>query len=322
MPDQFDLDAHTALEPDKNLLDIPDLELAPLRILSLLQDREFSMTAFAEAAALDPVIEYQLIRVASSPYYGIPKPFDDVKRAIVHLGIRSALSIALGLSLFRNVRKGVGTADEQWCWRRLILNAVTARDLARHSGRDSVDEAFLLGMVMDFGLLLLIEQRPRHYHRLLVDYRQRQAPFAWIELAEKGMTHAAVTAALLEHWGFPESYRVLIERHHDGVTSARGEDQLLAILRLAELTSDLLLMPSPTIFHAWESGWNLVIPSNSIDRDEFLDDVVAGTRHLADILKMGPTLLRSSGLIAGILKREIDAEDDRARGDLKKQVGI
>lgn len=272
--------------PDADYLEVPRLDDVPQTILALLAKGEFDMREFAEAVSPDPRIGDQLMRLASSPLYGASQRFETVSKAAVYLGLRTALSIGLGFSLFSSMRKGKGTRAEQWCWRRILINAVAARELARITKLCPVDLAFLAGMAQDLGLLLLLQQRPLEYRRLFASYLLESGPFAEIEVRTLGVSHAQVSEALLIPWGFPAEGVEAIARHHDPDLGKTHANRLARILRAAESVSEFLLHPRPATYRELEQVMlDLDLPSDA-ELCEPIQSALTGARSLADILSV------------------------------------
>lgn len=279
-------------------IELPKLDPVSVRILGLLQDQDFDLRAFAEIVNTDRGLTDQLLRLASCPLYGATQKFEDLKKAIVYLGLRTAFTVTLGLSLFRCMRHGQGTHEEQWCWRRLLINAVAARELSSSTGIGASDRAFVAGLAQDFGLLLLVQQKEREYYNLLIEQKRVPQPFGDLEVQTLGYSHAAVSAAMLGSWELPVDTVLAIERHHDQPLDLSGEPQFYHLLVLAESTSDFLLLPEPGTLHALEHRFLSLFDITSEDLQAYIDLVVEGVRALADVLNITlPPTFTSEDLI-------------------------
>lgn len=267
---------------DADYLDIPELDPVSIRTLKLLGQEDFSMRQFAEVVDADPRITGQLLQLAGSPLYGASQKFDSSQKAIVFLGLRTALSISLGISLFQCMKRGVSSLDETWCRRRILFNAVAGRELARLTRRSTPEQAFLTAMIQDFGLLLLIQQRPREYRKLLDRYRQSPVPFALLESETLGYNHGIVTEALLQHWQFPEENTEAAAHHHDIPTYVKLD--IVPLLACAEACSDFLLEPAPATHRFFEKKYQKLRLGTEMPLEDFLRSVVEGARAIGDIL--------------------------------------
>lgn len=274
-------------EADKpDFLEIPQLDPAALRILALLQDDDFDLTTFANAASLDPYVANQLIRLASCPLYGPVQKFEDVTGAVVYLGLRTALSIGLGFSLFKGMRKGDGNFDQQWCWRRLLLNAVAAREVALRTRAASMDQAFLTGLVQDFGLLLLVQQRRVKYRELLAEFKREPQPLAGLEERFFGHQHAMVSEALLESWRFPRPIVRAVAWHHGCPATDETPPKLSAVLTTAESVTDFVLGPNRATLDFLRR--RLATPPTRLDDPlaKVLEAIVQQVHGLSDVLQI------------------------------------
>lgn len=274
-------------DEESDFLDIPMLDAVPLRILKVLAEGEFDMRRFADAVEADPAIGEQLIKLASSPLYGASQKFENVQKAVVYLGLRTALSIGLGFSMFQSMRKsGGGTKEEQWCWRRMVVNGVAAREAAKITHACPTEAAFLNGICQDMGLLLLVQQRPKQYIPILQKFRNDPEPFADIEMRELGYTHAIVSEALLSGWQFPTEGINAIGAHHDDPPPGKVSVAPVDVLTLAETMTDFLLMPAPKTLRHYEATYAKMGLNSEVDSTEFAKTVFAGALSLADILSI------------------------------------
>ena len=277
----------TQRQEEADFLDVPALDPVPLEILALLEDEEFEMRALAGALGKDPSISQQLIRLASSPIYGASQKFVDLTQAVVYLGLRTGLTIGLGFSLFKCMRQGYGTPPEQWCWQRALINSVAAQHLAGKTHACPTDQAFLTGLTQDFGLQLLVQQRPSLYCPLLDEFQQQPEPFENLEWRQFGYTHAIVSEALLEAWKFPPESARLVGQHHDPTVFTDGGPLLVGLPTVAEGVSDFLLGPSLLTYRALETKVSHWLKDEVLDLARLLDAVLVRVRNLADILQVG-----------------------------------
>src|SRR5690606_9238479 len=148
-------------------------------------------------------------------------------------------------SMFKGMRRGAGSEDEHWCWRRILIEAVTCRELALRARTCPGEQAFLAGLTQDVGLLLGVQQHPRVYHRVLRKFHEHAAPLAQIERAMLGRDHAAASASLLTAWTFPAAAIRAVADHHDRVLDPGRPAELADLLFVAETIADFLLTRVP-----------------------------------------------------------------------------
>ena len=175
-----------------------------------LSDPQVEAQRVARVLHADPGIAARVVKVANSAFYGRGRQVASIDRAIVVLGLDAVRGIAAAAGLDHVVPRGVaGTAFAAHC----TVVATLARALARDAGGVAAADAFLAGLLHDFGLLV-----------------------AW-RLATTGQASAAADDRLHAHWGamvlgawqLPEAIVETVAQHHD----ADGGGRLGACVRVA-----------------------------------------------------------------------------------------
>lgn len=257
-----------------------------MKLLALLETEDFAMRDFAEAAGEDEELSHQLIKTANSPLYGASQKRDDLTHAVVFLGLRTALSIALGFSLFRGIRGNKASLEERWCWRRLLVSAVAARGIAHRTKLIATEQAFLAGFVQEFGLLLWVQQQPRVSRRLLIEYEKRRLPLADLEQELLSETHAAVTESLLRSWSFPAEAAATIGRRHQTSPPFGERSPLERVLLTAEGVCDFVLSASHETYQVLFERFAGFPAEASLDLQRMLKATQVGVIGLADVLNV------------------------------------
>lgn len=255
-----------------------------LEILALLEDKDFELRKFAGIVRTDPALSEQLLRLAGSPLYGASQKFTDVQKAVVYLGLRTALTVGLGISLFRSMRHGAGSREEAWCWRRLVLNSAAVRELALCTKTAPPDLAFLAGLVQDFGLLCLVQQQRALYAPILAEHRTKPCPLVELERPAWDGDHAMVSEWMLGRWGLPEEVVRAVGRHHTAEAADSGG--LTALVRVGEQFSEFLLGPAPATWKPLEASLHNFGAETSDDVAEICQLVVDRSASLADVLSV------------------------------------
>src|SRR5690606_5489954 len=83
------------------------------------------------------------------------------------LGLNATLSLALGLSLSRNLRDTQPGDEQTMLWRRSVLAAMAARLLGAELGLARLEELMLAGLLQDIGAMALLHVQPETYRELL-----------------------------------------------------------------------------------------------------------------------------------------------------------
>ncbi len=201
------------LESCKNLPTPPGVAT---KIIQLANDPEADMTRIAEVLALDPAITTKILRIANSPMYARQRKTENLRQALMVIGLNATISLALSFSLLKSWQKQTqaGGLDYPLYWRRALLSATASHVLARAIGVKDGEELFLACLIQDIGLMALDRAVPDLYKGL--DHEQvHQAALIARETERLGVDHAVVSGFLLEKWQFPERTQQVVAASHD-----------------------------------------------------------------------------------------------------------
>ncbi|HEX7499673.1 MAG TPA: GGDEF domain-containing protein [Polyangia bacterium] len=192
--------------------DLPSMPAVAIQILDLCQRDEPDMDAISKLIGSDPALSAKILRLTNSPMYGLKCQVHTVSHAICLLGLSAVRPLALSFSLV----KGLQTRDRKaltWFWKRSLLSAVAARELAAASNYRLGEEAFLGGLLQDIGILALRQLAGTEY-MTLARPGIRHAALAEGERALFGEDHASLGAWLAERWKLPTSLCIAIAGSH------------------------------------------------------------------------------------------------------------
>ena len=200
---------------------LPSLSVVALQLVELAADDTCSARDLARPIEKDPALAVRLLKLANSAFYSGSQPVSTLEGAVVKVGFHRLRIMALSLSLRETFPMGkVGPLDYERFWRSSLYQALLAKSLAQHSGTCNPEEAFVAGLTLDIGLLVLfdilvkgkdgeIPEDPNSLERTLSMERERY-----------GIDHRQVGEAALRFWKFPEGI-VACQMSH-GV-AAKGE---------------------------------------------------------------------------------------------------
>lgn len=230
----------------KALGDLPAPRGVALAVMRLTQKPGVSVTELAHAVQGDPVLVGRLIKAANA-LHNKARPVTAVQDALILLGIATVRYLALSFSLVATRRSGeCAKFDHPRFWSHSLACAVAMQTLAVRMRIASPEEAFSIGLLCRIGELSLASVFPREYAQVL-EQRERgdDKPLVACERESFGMTHAELTAAMLQDWGLPRLFVDAVFRHEDpdrvGVPPDSRLYQVVWMLALARLIADLCL---------------------------------------------------------------------------------
>jgi len=200
----------------------------------------------------DPALAFHALRVANSPFFGLPGKVSTLSHAFALLGRDSLQGLVIGAALRKVDEKGllVVPADPQRFWIHSWHVAEVARRLADRAGYDLPEEAWVTGLLHDTGTRLpgpapalgvaaragALARRCRLPRALAAAIHHHPSPPGRIaRLAARTRALASLTAAA--DW--------LVVRDTGGEPRPHGPDHLAA-LEVSERTADEVLAEAET----------------------------------------------------------------------------
>ncbi|MFD2110790.1 HDOD domain-containing protein [Thiorhodococcus fuscus] len=195
--------------------DLPSLPSTYLRAREAMDDPNGSLETLAQIIGTDPAMSARILRVANSALYGLLTRVDSVWRALSIIGVAETRNLILAtavISAFKDLP--LGAVSMRSFWEHSVACGVAARTIARRMHLSSPERFYLAGLLHDIGRLCLFILEPVSMSTALQAHRERQGPLHDIETQLFATDHAAVGAALLRHWGIPDTFCVAAETHH------------------------------------------------------------------------------------------------------------
>jgi HD-like signal output (HDOD) protein len=215
-------------------------------VLRLTSEPRIDARALKACLERDPALTTRLLRVVNSSLFGLSRQVTDLNQALALLGIRPLKMLVLGFSLPRELFSGLEAGVLGHYWRRTLIKAVAARELAERLWHIPGDEAFIAGLVQDIGQLALIQQLGESYQKLLDHVATHGGNLLHHELETLGFDHVVLSARLLGHWGLPATLcaAVAIPPDEARVSALDASERTLPeILHLADLLARLIDQP-------------------------------------------------------------------------------
>ena len=223
---------------------LPTLPAIAIRVLQLCQSEDLDVGQIAGTIGKDPALSAKVLRLVNSPVFGLRNEVRTVPHAVALLGLNAVRTLALSFSLVRDLRKAQQEGLAAY-WRRSVIAAVAARELAVALRFTAPDEAFLAALLQDIGVLALGRVMGHAYEGAATASGDDHDRLSELERFSFGSDHAEVGAWLLETWRLPAPLRRAVELSHRPMSEIRtlglqGDVLILAqIVRLSGLLADV-----------------------------------------------------------------------------------
>ncbi len=214
-----------------------------LEIVQLTSEPQVDPRVLKELLEKDPALTCKILRVVNSSFFGLRREVADLSQALNVLGNKPLRLLVLGFSLPDELFAEMAAEQLQWYWRTTLTRAVAARQLATELWGELGDEAFIVGLMHDIGILALLRELGQPYAKLLSRVIEQRSDLAALERDSLGFDHVELSAALMKHWHLPQRLvdAVAAPKQTERLAHAISVDAELArILHLAELLAQLV----------------------------------------------------------------------------------
>jgi HD-like signal output (HDOD) protein len=187
----------------------------PSLLLALQREMAKADPHIAKVGSLlkrDAAIAGNLIAIANSALYNLPRRVSSVEDAILMIGLDQCKALVTNLMTRRSLARGRMMMPRFWdvsekrSWAMMHLAAKTRLvrpELAHH-----------FGLFSDIGIPLMMASFPSYGETLAVANRMPVDKLVQLENARHKINHALVGAMLAEHWQIGDEIALAIKKHH------------------------------------------------------------------------------------------------------------
>lgn len=217
---------------------LPSLPQVLLRILDAIQSDRADFQRIADIIRQDTAMTIRLLNVANSSYYGRANACQTVERALLFLGTDTVKTIVITASIkqFFNRFHPQHQPFVKAFWRRSLIAANFAHILANLTRYHAPEEAYLCGLLMDMGQLVLFNRHDRDYLECWSTAADDQTLLN-TEREHFGAGHADIGAELVDSWHISHFMSDALRYHHESGERILDAHHLVKIINLASLLS-------------------------------------------------------------------------------------
>ncbi len=201
------------IEKDDEFATMPHIAA---KVMKMVEDPDVTVSDLEKFISLDQVLTAEVLKLANSPLYAPRNPIVSLKHAISYLGMANIRSLALMVAVRSLYSSKRGQKIMTEFWRHSAASAVVARNIAlavKKAGLNA-EEMFTLGLLHDFGKVVLFKFYPEEYTEVVEKVASGEADFFREEKRRLGITHVEVGAMVLSNWGFPIDVVNAVGTHH------------------------------------------------------------------------------------------------------------
>ncbi len=211
------MDAQLILKKIDRIEDIPTLPTIVFELNKYLQDPDTSIKTVCETIEKDQAIALKILKLVNSAFYGFKNKISDLRNAIVLLGYNSVRNAIVSLSIINTFSKRVALMDfdiSQF-WKHSLAVAVTSKNIAQLSKKESPDNCFVGGLLHDTGKVILAQYFPELFEKVWITLQNEHLSFYEAEQKELPIDHTKIGAHLASKWQLPVGLVEAIRWHHE-----------------------------------------------------------------------------------------------------------
>ncbi len=251
--------------PDSRAMErLPSLPQVLLRILDAIHSERADYQHIADIVRHDTAMAARLLNVANSSYYGRAKGCQTIERALLFLGTDTVKTIVITASIkqFFNRFNPHHAPFVKAFWRRSLTSANFAHILANLTGYPAPEEAYLCGLLMDVGQLILLNQHDKRYIDILSAATDDRALLE-AERTNFERSHNEIGTDMVDAWQLSGFSGDAVRYHHEPGTQILDAHHLVKIINLASLFS----APGPIRDEAIEQADHLFSLTEALTRE-------------------------------------------------------
>lgn len=217
-------------------------------VTRLVNDPDSTMKDFEKVIKIDPILVSRLLRLVNSPYYGLIQPVDSISRAVALLGMKNLHNLIVTDAL-----KNIFAAPEidsifskKKLWVHSAAVSICSKMVAERIFGINGDDAFLGGILHDFGLLVEEQIRQVDFHRICASIKSTSS---LLEMEQQAFAtdHCEICYLMTLDWNMPVVIQNAIRDHHL-ISEDIEPSSLTGIIQISEyITGQLELSTLPDV---------------------------------------------------------------------------
>lgn len=213
---------------------LPSLPHVLLRVLDACNRNEASLGEIAEIINKDTALSSKVIGASSSALFGKPNNITTFEQKLVMLGLDMVRTIAISSSVYQ-VFSNISSSPEfdlKSFWGRSLTSATLAKLIAQETAYPHPEEAYLTGLLLDVGQLVLWSNFPKQYAALSADAVD-DLQLMQRETEEIGSNHCEVGSWLAGSWHLNSFMADAVLYHHESAARVADAHPLIRIAHVA-----------------------------------------------------------------------------------------
>jgi HD-like signal output (HDOD) protein len=222
---------------------VPKLSPNTARLLQLVSGEDYELRDVIDLVKYDSALTSRVLGVANSVALSGIKQISSIDRAVLYLGERMVVTIALTdvAHYFFDKRLSGYKAGKGELWEHDLRTAIASREVARYVEFEiNADMAFTAGLLHDFGKAVISDYLTDASTDIQEEiWRHFQGDFLAGERDLLGVDHAEIGHMVAQTWSLPGSLETCIRYHHEPGSAPRAFQPLVYIVHMGDILAML-----------------------------------------------------------------------------------
>jgi putative nucleotidyltransferase with HDIG domain len=225
----------------ESLTTLPTLPVVALEVNRLLQDEETPIERLLEILERDQTLVLKILRLVNSSFFGFKNRVSSLRHAVTLLGYGTVQNAVVTVSVIDalKMKTNLKGFDISTFWSHAIGVAVMCRHLAARTKLAPAEEAFTAGLLHDIGKVVLVNNFPEIFVRILETMQASQETFFEAEKRIDSCPHTLIGSHLARKWMLPDMLGQTIKYHHE-VTDREQGFQMASLVRVADTLVNIM----------------------------------------------------------------------------------
>ncbi|WP_306532641.1 HDOD domain-containing protein [Geobacter sp.] len=214
--------------------ELPTVPAVVLRIAGKLDDPEVSIDEITDLLLQDQVLTARVLRLVNSSYYCPLKHLDELREAVIYLGLDHLKEVVFTCAVVDLFRTGKEGFSRSILWSHALGVAKVAKIIAERLGYPEAFNVYLAGLLHDVGAVFLNFFRGKDFLSSTYLAETERVPLHEAELRLFGASHCEIGYILGCRWHLHDSITDAILYHHNLDAAPQEHAAGVALVSLAD----------------------------------------------------------------------------------------
>jgi len=245
--------------------DLPTLPSVAQEAHRIIDDPNSNMSDLVRIIETDLALTSRILRISNSAYYGVPRKIDNLKMALVILGMKEINNLVVTISVMRlfPTDSEYSTFDIPRFWKHSAICAELTVGLYEGLRMHPPSSAYITGLLHDIGKLILAQYFFDYFLECLRMAVDEELSLAESEIEILGIDHGHIGSWLTKRWNIPDEINEAIAKHHlrpadsprfDLSAVVDWADRLFYLMEGRSPTEVAMLLEKDPDWNAWKGG--------------------------------------------------------------------